>query len=85
MTGKFKLGDEVEWTSQAGACSTTKRGVVVEVVPAGQRPSDAKQQPVGRYGFSRMHESYVVDVPEMSPSRRRYWPHVGKLRLVGAK
>lgn len=32
------LGDEVEWTSQAGGNSKTKRGTIVAIVPAGWYP-----------------------------------------------
>jgi len=74
---KFVVGDEVEWTSQAAGITRTKRGTVIEVVPAGQFPS---RKP-GRNDLaclSRDHDSYVVSVK----GRGTYWPRASQLRKV---
>ena len=74
----MKVGDVVEWTSQAGGCTRTKRGEIVAVVPARTMPDTSK---VSRYGggMARGHESYLVKVP----GKGTYWPRVAALRLVG--
>lgn len=72
-----KLGDMVQWTSQAGGCTRTKRGAIVAVVPAGTMPDTRK---VSRYGggMARDHESYLVKVP----GKGTYWPRVNALELI---
>ncbi len=74
----MKIGDQVEWTSQAGGYTRTKRGEIVAVVPANTMPEMRK---VSRYGggMARGHESYLVKVP----GKGTYWPRVPALRLVG--
>ena len=78
----FKVGDTVEWSSQAQASTTTKRGVVAEVVKAGSRPDRALFPALYKYvgcGFGRDHESYVVLV-----GKKPYWPRAAALRNTKA-
>lgn len=76
----MKIGDTVEWTSQAGGYSKTKRGVIVAVVRANQSPMC-----VGTFrgldvsGMPRPHESYIV---RTGPRGGFYWPRVSQLRLA---
>jgi len=75
----FSIGDEVEWTSQSAGYKTTKRGVVVQIVPAGLRPdSEAFPSLHRRAGLQRDHDSYVVRVRGRGP----YWPRVSLLEPV---
>lgn len=77
----LKVGDTVEWTSQAGGNSRTKRGVVVAVVAAGARPNRSKFPALHRWGgcgLPRSHQSYVVKVD----GRGVYWPRSSALRRV---
>ncbi len=71
--GFHQLGDRVTWTSQAGGYTTTKEGVVVEIVPPGQKPKAKLKEP----GLARHHPSYVVKV-----GNRFYWPRVAGLAPV---
>lgn len=64
----FKIGDLVTWTSQAGGYAAEKIGKVIAVVPAGKQPIDVGLTMRGA-GFSRKHESYVVEVSK--PNRRK--------------
>ena len=65
------IGSTVQWTSQSAGTVRAKRGMVIEVVPAGVRPD------VRGAGMARDHESYVVQV-----GGRRYWPRVNLLTDV---
>lgn len=75
----IRNGDTVEWTSSAAGTSRTKRGEVVEVVPAYEWPRSAIDGAAG----GRNHESYVVHAEALvRKGRRLYWPRVSALRLV---
>jgi hypothetical protein len=80
----MKVGDIVEWRSQAAAYTRTKRGEIIEVVRAHHR-SKFKRKDRGR---PRNHESYVVravviDGSEAQKTRKAlYWPRVTQLTLV---
>ena len=76
--GSFKLGDRVTWTSQAGGCTRTKTGEVVEVVPAFERPKTH----VTGMGYHRNHESYAVRASKTTDRKREafYWPRVNQLK-----
>ena len=77
----FKIGDRVEWESQAAGVVRMKAGEVVEVVPP---RTDPKAH--GDFGSWRDHESYVVRATAIRNSNRRtklYWPRVSALRSVG--
>ncbi len=90
---QFKVGDKVQWTSQAAGSTKTKVGVVVGVVPAA---SSIERHPVFRDwnerlcyggGLLRNHESYLVAVeygtPQHGIRKALYWPRVKGLRMVG--
>lgn len=78
---ELKLGDVVEWSSQAQGHSKSKQGVVVAIVPPGQRPD--RDQFIDLYkgpgvGFGRKHVSYVIRVGRS----KHYWPFANKLSLI---
>ena len=93
----FKVGDRVQWTSQAGGNHKTKVGVVLAVVAPGHRSSEKacefihKLTRTGTHrsayggGFDRDHESYVVEVVVGGPRAKKalYWPVVSKLQPAG--
>jgi hypothetical protein len=70
----FKVGDRVEWTSQAGGCTRTKAGEVLVVLSPGETvgPMSKNRNP----GMPRDHESYLVRVK----GKGVYWPRVSALR-----
>jgi hypothetical protein len=84
MDEVIKVGDKVEWTSQSGGITRTKRGVIVEVVPPRSNP----RMTITGAGMWRDHVSYavrasVIDGSEAQKKRTKlYWPRVGSLRLV---
>jgi hypothetical protein len=67
---EFKIDDVVEWVSQSAGVAKKKRGKVVRILGAGDRP-DGVRNP----GLPRDHVSYIVKV-----GSRRYWPRVSQLR-----
>jgi hypothetical protein len=73
MDKRFELGARVQWTSS----STDKSGTIVEIVPAGQRPTMVKEA-----GDARPHESYVVSgmVVGRTGKPTNYWPVVSLLK-----
>ncbi len=78
---RYKVGDRVWWTSQAGGYATTKHGVIIAVVPAYRSPHSVIGLSPGfcvRCDSStvRRHESYLVRVGRRA---RLYWPRVGDL------
>jgi len=78
----FQFGQTVEWTSQAQGSTKTKRGHVVQVVAAGQRPNREHFPDLytsAGCGWGRKHESYVVRV-----GNRHYWPVVKNLTAIPA-
>src|SRR3990167_8683982 len=80
---KLKVGDAVEWKSQAGGVEKKKRGVIVQVVAAGETPD------IGLDGVSvefdvptnpREVDSFIVRVENVRKGRAGlYWPPAGKL------
>ena len=76
------LGDTVEWESQSGwYYGKVKRGIVVQVVKAGETPDPGTMRVLGAgFGMSRKHESYLVKVGNIA-----YWPRVKHLRVVSPK
>lgn len=72
---QFEVGDTVEWTSQAGGNTRTKRGRIAEIVPPNIRPN------VPKIAGVRQEISYVVEVPR-AKSVARYWPRIASLKLV---
>jgi uncharacterized protein YgiB involved in biofilm formation len=73
------LGDTVQWESQSGGYyGKVKRGVIVQVVKAGEVPDPGTMRVIGAgFGMSRKHESYLVKVGNVA-----YWPRVNHLRVV---
>lgn len=82
----FKIGDQVEWSSQAQGSETTKQGRIVAVVSAGDRPNRDNFEDLYKgpgCGFGRDHESYVVRVVAGKTGNakpKHYWPRVSALR-----
>jgi len=78
----FKVWDNVKWTSQAGGFTTNKTGVVIEVVPAGEKP----RMKIKDAGGCRDHESYVVKLVSFNKGgvekkrSGKYWPLVRHLQ-----
>ena len=89
----FKAGDRVQWFSCSAGVRREKRGVIVEIVPAGQRPSlsasgHKRSLGQGGWGCFRNHESYLVRAVAIgvaSPHSRLYWPLVAYLQLQPAE
>jgi hypothetical protein len=73
----FYLNETVAWTSQSGGHATTKRGEIVAVVMARNKPVvPAGYRAAYEFGFlRRRHESYLVAV-----GNRVYWPRACLLR-----
>lgn len=88
----LKVGDEVEWSSQAGGFEQKKRGKVVAVVPPGIRPynllasMDLRNRNTHAIDPRTMHrdaESYIIEVPGKGKSvAKLYWPLISRLELV---
>ena len=77
----FHVGDNVRWESQSRSNRTTKRGVVIAIVPAGERPTLPEGYRCNSscgYGLPRNERSYLVAVGN---SKRCYWPRVKNLLL----
>lgn len=76
---QFKVGDIVQWSSQAGAYWKSKIGVITQVVPAQELPTPLPKHYGG--GSWRNHESYVVDCRASERHKpNTYWPVVSKLK-----
>lgn len=69
----FKVGDPVQWKSQAGGYIKSKAGIVAEVVP----PMASPRNKGDGWGSPRNHESYVVKV-----GTKLYWPVARNLRFA---
>lgn len=80
------LGQKVEWTSQAAGVAVYKQGVVVEVVPAGKKPSKRFKSLYRANGVQtvnpRRTTSYVIELTKGEGARKHYWPRVDALQLV---
>ena len=89
---EFRIGDDVEWSSQSLGHVKRKRGVVVAVVPARQSPKGYINAILKEFGgcitrsdgggIMRNHESYLVSVTPVygHAQPKLYWPVVSKLR-----
>lgn len=95
IRGALKIGDNVYWESHGQQGYTTKKGKVVQVVPAGVLPKQGFFIPTHKFmygygrgtdmGFPRKHESYLVEVPGGKTPKakpRLYWPVTSKLKKV---
>lgn len=76
----FKVGDLVEWDSQAGGFWKSKKGRVVEIVPPGEVPKNPLVRGPGLGG--RPYESYVIEVPGKTVKAKvqAYWPVLNRAR-----
>lgn len=95
---QFKIGDRVEWESQAGGRTTKKQGRVVWVMRANEGSAFAPLSPVriaakafpghrrmfGGYGIpGRADAGYLVEVAAGPRAKPRlYMPYPTKLRLA---
>ena len=95
----FKVGDVVRWRSQAGGCWLTKRGVVVEVVPAGgedprfgmnlrltkiERIFGIRPMKTHTFGGG-MARKHVSYIVLNLDNQQLYWPRVSALVTTGQK
>lgn len=82
---KFKLGDEVSWSSSAGGFTKKKIGDVVEVIPAGVSIMKSRfRAELDASTLPRAYESYIICVGPKPGSRAKpkyYWPRVSALKL----
>lgn len=89
---KLSAGDTVRWSSQAGGRTTSKKGFIRAIVPAGvdfatifNKLPEASQY-ISEYGggIPRNVESYIIVVPGKTKrqSPRAYWPVPSILQLV---
>ena len=89
----LKVGDWVQWESQAGGNWTIKRGTVFEIIPPNQLPKRGKyagyasgyphHKPMFDSILSRTTESYLIEVRDGKTDKsmpKLYWPHVSKLK-----
>ncbi len=90
MMHRFSVGDRVRWKSASGGYVKEKHGVVVCIVPKGEKASTYATQcaeemgmkyPDFGFGLPREHDSYIVHVPGMTPrgKGKLYFPLVQKL------
>ena len=82
---KFKEGDEVIWSSQAGGREKVKIGDVVEVIPAGRSILKSRfRSELDASTLPRNEESYIVCVGPKPGSRAKpkyYWPRTSALSI----
>lgn len=71
---RFKVGDQVFWTSQSAGSTTTKYGTVEAVLEPGEKPQG------NGFGNVRGHVSYAVRVRKAGRSKL-YWPLIKNLAL----
>jgi len=73
----------VEWERQSKGYTKTKRGVIVEIVPAGGYVDKVKYPHLAKKsGMSRDTVSYIVKVDDRNTSTSYYWPLVKNLKRV---
>jgi hypothetical protein len=81
---KFKVGDEVQWTSQSQGYARPKKGIVAEVIAPGQRPDRDLYPSLYKgagCGLSRKSVSYVINVTRINGRvPKYYWPRANLLR-----
>jgi hypothetical protein len=87
---KLKRGDMVKWISQSRGITRLKKGEVVQVVPAGDKPRVS--QLLDRYvvrssafgsNLPRNMKSFVVAVPQgKGKTSKIYWPLSRNLRKI---
>lgn len=74
----FKEGDKVKWTSKSGGSTTTKKGIVLNVIQKDASVYNYSTKYWNKYnnrkmggGGKRNHESYLILV-----GKDLYWPRV---------
>jgi len=88
----MKIGDKVEWSSQAQGSSTKKEGIICAIIPPRTNPRKiikGKDANLRRMfdGWDRDGESYIVKVIPGKTDRSKpvlYWPRVSGLKKVEA-
>lgn len=79
----FRVGDKVEWESQAQGYCKVKTGVIVAIVHQGLLPTNAcpLKYETNRFSMSqpRDHRSYLIKVGN---SYNLNWPRVCHLRKI---
>jgi hypothetical protein len=81
----FKVGDQVRWVSQSAGRETSKKGIVVAIVPPEARPEDyipdgMRKNSANGYGRSRPHTTYLIRVA--GKGSMAYWPRVHFLEKI---
>lgn len=80
---QFKVGELLEWDSQAHGNWRTKIGVIIKAIPAGFSPDYYNDQhslwKIDGLGEPRNHESYIVAIPHADKPTEFFWPKVGVL------
>lgn len=81
----FGMGDKVRWVSKSANVETTKRGIIVAVVPPDARPeayipNGMRKNSTSGYGKSRPHITYLIKV--RGKGNVVYWPRVHCLERV---
>lgn len=87
----FKIGDKVKWISKSSGTRTEKRGVILEIIPAGKSEYSYSKDYIysskkgKKYSASKLggggprdHESYLIVV-----GNYLYWPRVCYLKKEG--
>jgi hypothetical protein len=87
---ELKVGDKVQWASQAAGYTKAKEGVVALVVPPSLNPCNVIRDTEVSHvscqfdGMARNHESYLVLVTGVKGGKKLYWPRVSSLQKVEA-
>jgi hypothetical protein len=81
----FTVGDKVRWVSQSAGRETSKRGVVVAIVPPEARPEayipdGMRKNSANGYGRARPHTTYLIRVA--GKGSMAYWPRVHFLEKI---
>ncbi len=77
---EYPIGTRVSWTSHGRYGATKKRGVVVWVIPAGEKPSRAHGSDRFAAGKARKDVSFIVEVTDKAGKKIWYRPKTHKLR-----
>lgn len=80
---QFKVGELLEWNSQAHGKNRTKIGVIIKAIPAHTGITYYNDQhtlwKIDGPGAPRNHESYIVAIPHADKPTEFFWPKVGVL------
>lgn len=78
----FSIGDRVRWSSQASGTIKEKEGIIIEIIPIGNKPSKESYPRLYRgrdCGAPRKITSYIVKT-----EKGYYWPKVEGLLNIGS-